>query len=159
MCSSDLATQLGAILASSSGGVTVNATGMDGSYLNALSSNFGKIAANGITGTVAINSGVNGLGDLFGKIAGSATVNVDASDMTSALSTVASNIGKVTAITHLSIDNGMGLEPGAITALLGKDLAADAIVTVDGMDAAALNAVADGIAGVKAGDEIGRAHV
>ena len=140
---------------STSGGVAINtaddtavATGMTSAALNVLAANTAKIAANGISGVMALTSGQSDvqLGALFGKeSAVTADDTVVATGMTSlALDVLALNTAKIAAT---GITGVMALTSGQdsteLTALFSKDnTAADDTVVATGMNAAALNVLA-----------------
>jgi hypothetical protein len=146
------AEQLTVILTNSTN-VTANATGMVASQLNALAANASSLAANGVTGTMLVNSGVtdSDLGALLGKTSVSATVNVDATGMTATgLSAVAANDSKIYEISNLSLTSAQ--TASEITTLLGKSVAAAstgkamAVADATSMDVSKLNALGNSYA-------------
>lgn len=130
---------------------TVNASSADTAKLAEVADGVAKIAADGITGTLALsttNLNENQIGALLGaKTADAATVNVNAQTMTDAeLSAVSTGIGKVDAISNLTVTSTQTATE--IGNLLGK--AADAAVVATTMSIAQLAAVATNIANVTA---------
>lgn len=133
---------------------TVVVTDMDQGELNSLASDEAKIAANGITGNLAMaadNLNAGNIAKLFAKYGGTtATVNLGNSNLAK-LTEVAGGIAKISAggITGSTqfgpIDST--LSTGAITGLLGVAMNDSAAVYVNAtaMDAAQLAAVGAGI--------------
>ena len=140
---------------------TVVATGMLSPALDALAANVDEIAADGITGTVAVTSGQDAteLDALLGKTSTAATVTVNAASMgTDALDKLVTNTTKVDTITGaMALTSGQ--DSTELSNLFGKDdaVANDTVVATGmataALDVIALNAakiVAAGISGVMA---------
>jgi predicted regulator of amino acid metabolism with ACT domain len=130
-------TEIGNLLSKTTGAVAL-ATGMNSAKLSKLGERQSSIAADGITGTLAIDVLVENLDALLGKTAVAATVNVDATGFTDAGKGVLSvKIGKVDAITKLALASTE--DATEIANLLSKATAATAVAT--GMEYAQLNAL------------------
>ncbi|MEY4821019.1 MAG: hypothetical protein RLY72_671, partial [Planctomycetota bacterium] len=156
LASSEDATEIGNLLPVSTA-TTAVATGMASDQLSALGAGASFIAADGITGTLAIDVAVTNLNDLLGKTAVAATVNVNANSFgTAGKSTLSSNISKVDAISSLSLVSTD--VTGVIANLLTK--ASAAVADGSSMSSAQLSALgfgassiaADGITGTLAID-------
>ncbi|WP_187395061.1 DUF4214 domain-containing protein [Pigmentiphaga aceris] len=106
--------------------VSVDATGASDEELKSLADNIGRLATNGITGTLALSSNLTAvqLTALLGaKTDAAATVNVDATGMDLAsLQAVVAGIGKVDRLTNLPL--------GSLTDTQTSDLLTN--VTTDG---------------------------
>jgi predicted regulator of amino acid metabolism with ACT domain len=130
-------TEIDNLLSKTTGAVAL-ATDMNSAKLSKLGERQSSIAADGITGTLAIDVAVENLDALLGKTAVAATVNVNATSFTDAGKGVLSNkIGKVDAITSLALASTE--DATEIANLLSKATAATAVAT--GMEYAQLNAL------------------
>ncbi|MFM7050573.1 MAG: beta strand repeat-containing protein, partial [Planctomycetota bacterium] len=122
-----------------------NGTGMDQSKLGNLGAGASAIAANGITGTLAIDSTVANLDALLGKTSAAlATVNVDASGFDGdGKSVLASNGTKIDSIVDLALADSE--DASEIAVLLSKVAAESAVVDATDMDYTQFNAIAAAI--------------
>jgi parallel beta-helix repeat protein len=115
-----------------------DATTMDATKLNALGGSSAKLAANGITGSVALSSGVTDANftNLFGKIALGADVRVDGTGLgASTITIVSANIAKVDSAFALFVTNAQSVtELGNV---LGVSDASSATANATGMDSLA----------------------
>ncbi|NDG64249.1 MAG: hypothetical protein EBY29_12420, partial [Planctomycetes bacterium] len=124
-------------LLSKTTGATAIATSMIPAQLSALGGSASKIAASGITGTLAVNVDVTSLDALLGKAA-DATTNVNAASFDAAgKDALSNNITKMIAITNLALASTES--SGQITSLLM--FATNATANAASMDAAQLTAL------------------
>jgi hypothetical protein len=151
LASSETAGEITALLGKASdGAVLVNASGMAFGQLNALGAAIVKIAADGITGTFTIDSGVTYIAAVLGKTSASlATVTVDANNMSaSQLNDVGNNVEKVDTLLNVTIVADASLTIEALTDLMAN--ITDVIVNATNMTPAQLDVVADYAANIVA---------
>jgi len=138
---SEITTLLGKSVAAASTGkamAVADATSMDVSKLNALGNSYAKLAANGITGDVALSGGSSGVTDanitnLFAKISLTANVRFDGTGSgASTLSIVSTNIAKVDSALSIAFTNSQTVTE--LANLLGKSDVASDTADATGMD-------------------------
>ena len=153
LASSETAGEITALLGKSSdGAVLVNASEMTFGQFNALGAPTAivKIAADGITGTFTIDSGVTYIAAVLGKTSASlATVTVDANNMSaSQLNDVGNNVEKVDTLLNVTIVADASLTIEALTDLMANSTGV--IVNATNMTPAQLDVVADYAANIVA---------
>ncbi|MGA1224227.1 MAG: beta strand repeat-containing protein [Phycisphaerales bacterium] len=118
-----------------------DATDMDAAKLNALGASYAKLAGDGITGSVLVTGGSLGVTDanltnLFLKIADTADVRIDGTDMgASTLTILSSNISLVDSAFDLAFTSAQSVTE--LSNLLGVSDVASATADATGMDSAA----------------------